>query len=341
MARRRPTLALAGAGMISVVHAMSASLAGFDIVAVASRSEERARERADQVGARACRYQDLPAGADAVVVATPPSCHVDDAIAAMEAGAGVLVEKPLATTLADADRVVEVAERTGRPFVYAENLVFAPVVQQAAALARTLGPLHHLSVRALQPRPDWGGFLDPSWGGGVLFDLGVHPLAVALLIAGEDPAVAVNARLERGEGIDVDDHAVVEVHLASSLPITVEASWRHPTTVWDLQAAADTGVVRAELQPGLLLEHNGDPVPTAATAEGADPRLEGLGYVAQLGVLSEALRGGPSVFGARFGRQVLDIVMAAHQSANQGGATVALPFAGPRDQTPWQLWTAS
>ena len=341
MARRRPTLAFAGAGMISVVHAMSASLAGLDVVAVASRSPERARERADQVGARACRYADLPAGADAVVVATPPSCHADDAIAAMEAGAAVLMEKPLTTTLADADRVVEAAERTGRPLVYAENLVFAPVVQQAVALARTLGPLRHVSVRALQPRPDWGGFLEPSWGGGVLFDLGVHPVAVALLLAGDDPAVAVSARLERGEGIEVDDHAVVELHTESSLRISVEASWRHPTTVWDLQAAGDVGVVRAELQPGLLLEHNGDPVPTAATTEGADPRLEGLGYVTQLGVLADALQGGPPVFGARFGRQVLDVVTAAHQSAHDDGAPTALPFAGPRDRTPWELWTGS
>ncbi|MCU0310291.1 MAG: Gfo/Idh/MocA family oxidoreductase [Acidimicrobiales bacterium] len=340
MSADRPSLALCGAGMISVVHGMAAPLASVRVVAVASRSAARAAERAGQLRSRAVTYDELPAGADAVVVATPPACHAGDTVRALEAGAAVLVEKPLATTLAGADAIVEAADRTGGAVVYAENLAFSPVVARAAALARGLGPLRHLGVRALQPAPEWGGFLDPSWGGGVLFDLGVHPLAVALLVAGDDALVAVSATLERGDRM-VDEHAVVRLRFESSLVAVVECSWRHPTSEWDLQAAGDTGVVRAELMPDVVLERDGEPVTLDPTTPGADPRLEQLGYVDQLRALGRAAGGSPSWCDARFGRGVLDVVMAAYTSAGRGGAEVEVPFAGPRDLTPLQCWRAS
>ena len=323
--------------MISVVHGMSAALASIPVVAVASRSSERAEERASSFRARAVRYEDLPAGADAVVVATPPSRHAIDAVQALEAGAVALVEKPLATTLAEADAIVDAVDRTGRPVVYAENLAFSPIVGRAVGLARGLGPLTHLSVRTLQPAPEWGDFLEPSWGGGVLFDLGVHPIALALLAAGDDSLVAVRAQLDRGSRA-VDEHALVELRFASSLVGTVECSWRNASSEWDLQAASATGVVRAELMPEVVLEHDGEPVPLAPTRPGADPRLEQLGYVAQLEAVAEAVGGRPSWCDARFGRGVLDVVMAAYSSAGRGGEEVALPFAGPRDRTPLGHW---
>ena len=61
---------------------------------------------------------------------TPPAQHAEHALAAVAAGAGVLVEKPLCTTLADADRLVAAAAG-GATLAYAENLVHAPAVQLA------------------------------------------------------------------------------------------------------------------------------------------------------------------------------------------------------------------
>jgi myo-inositol 2-dehydrogenase/D-chiro-inositol 1-dehydrogenase len=333
-----PTLAFAGAGMISVVHGMAAQLAGLPVVAVASRTSARAEERAGQLGARPCTYAELPAGADAVVVATPPASHAAGAIAALEAGAGVLVEKPLATTLADADQLVAAARAAGRPVVYAENLAFAVPVRHALAGIAELGAVDHLEARSLQPRPTWGGFLDPAWGGGVLFDLGVHPLALVLLAAGADQVADVSAALDASDDLVVDDHAVVDVRFASGRRARVEASWRHPTAAWDLQAASDTGVVRLELRPDVLLERNGEPVVLPAGPTGADPRLAHFGYVEQLEALALALTGGPaSPIDGEFGRLVLEVVCAAYASAGRG-EPVALPFAGPRDRTPLELW---
>jgi predicted dehydrogenase len=323
--------------MISVVHAMAATMVSLPVIAVASRSDERARERAEQVGARVVTYEELPAGADAVVVATPPACHGVDTVAALDAGAAVLVEKPLTTTLTEADAIVAASERTGRPVVYAENLAFSPVVLRAIGLIRTIGPLRHLTVRALQPAPEWGGFLEPEWGGGVLFDLGVHPLALALMVAGDDPVQTVSARLDAGDR-QVDEHASVTLHFASGLDATVESSWRHPSAEWDLQAASDTGVVRAELQPEVSLEHDGEPVELTASAPGVEPRLDQLGYLAQLGALRDAFEGRPTWCDARFGRHVLDLVAAAYTSAGRDEEPIAVPFTGPRDLTPHELW---
>lgn len=315
---------------------MAAVAAGLPVVAVTSRSIERAEERAAQLGAAARPYRDLPAGADAVVVATPPAAHVAHALAAAQAGAAVLVEKPLATTLADADALVA-AQAGGARIVYAENLAFAPIVRAALSLTATMGRLGYLEVRALSPAPTWGDFFEPWWGGGALFDLGAHPVALALLLAGDDEPVEVLASLAAPDSGAVDDHAEVLLRFASGLQARVEASWRHHDVVWDLQASSDTGVVRADLLPTVGLEHDGEPVPLPPPTPGVDAMVHDLGYVEQMRALAEAAAGRPCAIDAAFGRRVLDVLCAAYASA-ASGAPEALPFAGPRDRTPLELW---
>ena len=78
---------------------------------MASRRPENAARRAAQAGGEPARYDDLPGGADAVIVATPPPLHRREAERAVDGGATVLVEAPLAATLADADALVTLADR--------------------------------------------------------------------------------------------------------------------------------------------------------------------------------------------------------------------------------------
>jgi predicted dehydrogenase len=334
-----PTLAFAGSGRITIVHAMAAEVLGLPVGAVASRDPERAAERAAPLGATVCSYDELPAGADAVVVATPPARHVDDAVRALAAGAAVLVEKPLATTLARADDLVAADAAAGGRMLYGENLAFAPVVVRAVELIAGLGPLRHLEARALQGRPDWGDFLTDGWGGGALFDLGVHPLAVVMLAATPARVVQVTARLEGAGDIAVDEYAEVTLRFDSGLGARVVASWRQPSAQWDLQAASADGVVRADLVPSLGLERDGDPVPVpSARPDLPLPQLEQFGYLHQLGALADVVAGDRPRLGARFGRDVLDVVCAAYASAGSGGAPEAVPFTGRRDRTPLELW---
>ncbi len=199
--RSAATVALGGAGYIAVVHALAAQSAGMRVTAVASDGGTSARHLAGELDARRCRPDDLPAGADLLIVATPPDHHVDLAIQGLAAGVAVLVEKPLAPTLAEADRLVDAArsaERSGSSVRIrcAENLVHAPFWRATLERRPSLGTLGHLSLRTRQPPPDWGHFTRPLDTGGVLFDLGPHPIALALGLA-DEPVAGVTARCPR------------------------------------------------------------------------------------------------------------------------------------------------
>lgn len=333
------TLAFAGAGWVTAVHGLAARAAdGVDVVRVASRTQAAAARRAAQAGGTPCVLDDLPGGADAVVVATPATAHRREAERAVDAGAAALVETPLAATLEDADRIVELAGRG--TVAYAENLVHSPAVAEAVRACRRISALTHLEVRFAQGAPEPGSpRLDPSWGGGVLFDLGVHAVAVALLMAAPARVVSAEGDLAAGDGREVDDEARVRLVFDSGLEAEVRASWRGAAPTWDAQAASATGAVRLELVPDPVVELNGAPLrlPPAPSGLAAD-QLHFLGYVDQLAALAADVRAGHTPRpGPELGRLVLDIVCAAYASA-RSGRPEPVPFAGPRTLTPHQLW---
>jgi myo-inositol 2-dehydrogenase / D-chiro-inositol 1-dehydrogenase len=334
------SLAFAGAGWITAIHGLAVdAVPDLTVVHVASRRGLSAGRRAEQTEAVACRYEDLPGGADAVLVATPPAQHRQEAERAVEGGAFALVETPLAATLADADAIVALATR-GR-VAYAENLVHSPAAAEAVSACRRIGTLTHLEVRFAQGRPDWSEHRhDPSWGGGALFDLGVHAVAVALLMAAPAHVVAVEkAELDAGRGLEVDDDAAVTLAFDTGLRAEVRATWRAAAPTWDAQAASATGAVRLELVPDPSVELNGAPLrvpPAPGTA--VSPQLHHLGYIGQLEALAADVESGrPPRSSAALGRLVLEVVCAAYEAARTGDRT-PLPYAGPRDLTPHEIW---
>jgi predicted dehydrogenase len=152
--------------------------------------------------------------------------------------------------------------------------------------------------------------------------------------------VEVRATLDGARDHPVDEHA--EVHLAfdSGLMARVVASWRgRDTPTWDAQVSSPEGVVRLELLPELRLERNGVEVPLPPLPEGVAPQVEQLGYLPQIESFAlDLAHSRTPELDAAFGRTVLDIVCGAYASAGRGGAWVELPFDGPRDRTPLQLW---
>ena len=323
--------------MISGVHAAAAQVLGYPLVAVASRTPTRSATRAAEWGCRAVSYEDLPSRADVVIVASPPGRHYDHAAHALERGAAVIIEKPLVTTLRDADRLCVLADRYPHRLLYAENLIFAPSVRRMLALVPQVGPLSHLSLRTVQSRPTWGGFLEPDWGGGVLFDLGCHPLALAVLIGrrcGAGEIVGVEAQLH-GDRVDTD--ALVTVHFANGSQGSLHVSWDGPEIPsWDVQLASASSVVRLELLPTVALEHDGESLDLVIEPHGL---VQHLGYVDQLRLGAEAFRRSvPSPCDGAFGRSILEIVCAAYVSASRDGARVDVPSGCDRSLTPHELW---
>ncbi|HSP29690.1 MAG TPA: Gfo/Idh/MocA family oxidoreductase [Ilumatobacteraceae bacterium] len=346
--QRRPDVVLWGAGMVAGVHAAACQALDWRVAAVASRTTARASDLASAVHARATSFEQLLAQqqGDIAIVVTPPAAHVDAAIALLDAGYHVVVEAPMTCTLAEADRLIAAEERVGRPVLYSEHLAAAPTVDGLLVRVGGIGALTHLSARATQAPPTWrpDDGLDAHWGGGALFDLGVHPVGLTLRTAAESGAgrpvslssVIVDAGTRHEQG-------TIQLHFESGLVATIAARWQPGSTPdWDLQASSASAVLRAELYPSPILEHNGTAVSTGAPIRVTGPSLvDDYGYAPQLKRFWTNIRTGrPVPATSRLGRQVLDVICAAHWSAGHDAIDVALPFSGPRDRTPAQLFDA-
>lgn len=128
----------------------------------------------------------------AVEVCTPNHVHAEIAIAAMEAGKHVNVEKPLALSYADAKRMADTAERMGVCGMTCFSYRFQPAVRYAKHLVQTgaLGDIIGLNVAYLKESALWEGrrlewrFVEKYAGSGVIGDLGVHLIDLAQLLAG-------------------------------------------------------------------------------------------------------------------------------------------------------------
>lgn len=167
------------------VVAPARSIDGVEVVAVAARTSERAAEAARRWNVprvhgsyRALLDDD---DVDAVYIATPNALHRPWAVAALGAGKHVLVEKPIASNAADAERIAEAADGSGLVVMEASHWPYHPWASEVRALvdAGVLGTLETVSgafeVAATRiPRDDirW----DLALGGGATMDLGVYPL---------------------------------------------------------------------------------------------------------------------------------------------------------------------
>lgn len=192
-----PGIAIVGTGMIGTVHRRAALLAGADIRGVAASSPQRALEVAQSWNVPRA-YRDIEEviadpQVQVVHVCTPNHLHRSMAQAALEAGKHVICEKPLATTLEDAQALAALAASTGLiatvPFVYR----YHPVVREARARIAQgeLGPLHLIHGSYLQ---DWlldpasnNWRVDPALGGTsrVFADIGSHWCDLVEWVSGE------------------------------------------------------------------------------------------------------------------------------------------------------------
>lgn len=173
------------------------------VVAVGSRSLERARAFADTHGVRAAygSYEQVAADpdVDAVYVASPHSGHLEHALIAIEGGKAVLVEKPFTRSAAEARQVFDAAATKGvfaMEAMWSRCLPHYDVVRQAVA-SGLLGDLVSVSADHGQPLYPGGPqrLCDPALAGGALLDLGVYPMAFADLVLGGFEAITAAGTL--------------------------------------------------------------------------------------------------------------------------------------------------
>lgn len=178
----------------------------------------RARALAPTVEVFASTAEMLQSGGfDLVVVASPPALHVEHATAALEHGAAVVVDKPFAPTVADANRIVQAAATHGRPLAVYQNRRwdrdFRTIQRMLAEGA--LGTPHTFESRFEWWKPDlgqtWKSTTTVDAGGGVLLDLGPHLVDQAVQLLGPVRTVA-HARLRTlRDGAAADDDAYLEL----------------------------------------------------------------------------------------------------------------------------------
>ena len=236
-------MAISGAGAIAERAHIPAlkSVDGIEIVALQGRPSEKPNRVATtlwpQATGRPAVYtkfdemleRERP---DAVGIFTPNYLHCDYTLKATAAGAHVLCEKPMAPTLADARRMVDAAERTGRVLMVTmqrrygglESAVKRAIESGAIGTPNFIrARLSHGGPEGWAPGQQW--FVDPSQaGGGATLDLGVHIADLALWYLGDleslDGRVATVSKQ-----IDVDDTGVMMMRFRSGALGVLEASW--------------------------------------------------------------------------------------------------------------------
>lgn len=264
---------------------------------------------------------------DALVFALPAALLPDLACRALDAGKHVLVEKPMAASLEDGQRMVDAAQRTDRVAMVDFTFTYSPPVRYLRSQLEfgELGtPQYYQSTRInlgrFQPDVD------------VIWDLVVHDVSILRYLLGRDP-VSVMAT---GRGINKQaDTAHVTLKYADGMQAFIHVSWMAPIKVRMSLLACDRGMaVYNDVEPDekirmYQVQNQFEParenplVPTFRLGEVRIPRLpqeEPLGTVASTFV--SAIQGGPSPHTDwAFGARVLAVLEAARRSLDSGEMT--------------------
>jgi predicted dehydrogenase len=174
-------VAVVGVGHLGKHHArILSSLPGVELVAVVDINHARAEEIAAAHGTTALfDARELTGRVDAVTIAVPTEAHRDVALPFLDAGVGVLVEKPMARNLAEADALIAASAKSGATLAVGHTERFNPAV--AAARPHLRDP-RFIEVHRLGTFPERSLDID------VVFDLMIHDLDVVLSLVNADVA---------------------------------------------------------------------------------------------------------------------------------------------------------
>src|SRR6185436_14968174 len=191
-------VALLGAGFIADIHFESYHrfVPDAEVVAVFSRSGKRAAEFAKKRGIP--RSSDnleqviTESGCDVVDICIPNCLHHRAVLAAAKAGKHIVIEKPIAMTLEEADEMIAVCKQANRKLMYAEELCFAPKYERTRKLVSegAIGKIYQMRQceKHSGPHSDWFYDINQS-GGGALMDMGCHGIAWFRWMLGGSPRV--------------------------------------------------------------------------------------------------------------------------------------------------------
>lgn len=326
---------------------------GVEVRALADLNDERLQQVAARysVPDRYHAYQELLARPeiDAVSICLPNVLHAPVTIAALQAGKHVLVEKPLASTVADGQAMVAAAEETGRILMVAFNQRYRSDLQwlkqyvDTGALGRIYYAKAHWMRRSGIPRLGSWFVSQAQAGGGPLIDLGVHVLDMALYLMGEPRPQTVSAsayaefgpRGQKGStawvkpigaqplAYDVEDLATAFIRLEGGATLLLEASWATHSAAGD-----DFGVTLYGTEGGaelLIRNYTYEGTVRVFTDIGGAPtdlapRIpKAEGHPAVIARFIAAIRdGAPAIPSSTEGLRRIEVLTACYRSAQEG-----------------------
>ncbi|KIC94975.1 Gfo/Idh/MocA family protein [Flavihumibacter solisilvae] len=356
---KKTKVALLGAGFITDIHFESYHrfIPEAEVVAVYARNADKAKAFAQKHNIPQW-YDDLDkiineSGCEVVDICLPNFLHAKAALSAAKAGKHVIIEKPIALTLEEADEMIAACKKANVKLMYAEELCFAPKYERVRSMVKqgAVGQLYMLKQgeKHSGPHSDWFYDKDQA-GGGVLMDMGCHAIAWFRWMLNNAKAVSVYATMatvfHKGRTV-CEDNSVVIVEFENGVTAVAENSWaKHGGMDDRCEVYGTGGVVYADLFMGNAA--------VSYSREGYDYAMEkadttvgwsftiyeevfNQGYPHELKHFIECIQQDkqPLVTGED-GRAVLEIIYAAYASA-AAGKKIMLPFE-PKVSKPIDLW---
>ena len=325
-------IAFTGAGYIANIHALAAqNLPDVELVAVVEKYSDKSEAFADAFNVECCftSVEELldEGGVDALVIGTPNFLHAPQAIAALERGVHVMVEKPMAMTAAEAEMMIAASQKSGAVLMVAHCWRFDEDVLWLKQQAGKLGKI--IRTKGYGVHTHWG----PSgWftqkelaGGGAMADMGIHALDTARFLLGDPQPVSVYAKIGTYyKGFDVDDTGVIIVNWDNGATSYIESGWWQPhsdgpeaaTQLYGTQGFGQLFPTRLELPNAK--EEKLDVIDSGLTFPRAEHCPQSM-YDAQMAYFIECVQSGKKpIPGGAEGLVNMRVVDAAFESARTG-----------------------
>jgi UDP-N-acetylglucosamine 3-dehydrogenase len=329
-------VAVIGCGSISKHRHIPeyASNSNVELVAFVDPIIERARHYAELHGGKAySNYVDMLKAekVDAVSVCTPNYLHAEISIAAANAGVHVLVEKPMATTAAESEAMIEAAKKNGVFLMVGHNQRLMPPHVKAKEILESgkLGKVLTFRTSFGHPGPEgWSIDGRESWFFrkeeaimGAMGDLGVHKSdLIRWLLDDEVAQVAAFVGTLHKEGTDVDDNATCLLRMRSGATGSLVASWTYykgqdnSTVLW-----CENGVIKIDTDPNdqVIVELRNGTVERYKVGQVAtNDKQTSSGVISEF--VTSILDNKPPRISGEEGYQALKVILAAFESEATG-----------------------
>ncbi|MGC1380518.1 MAG: Gfo/Idh/MocA family oxidoreductase [Candidatus Baltobacteraceae bacterium] len=240
MSAKRPRIGVVGAGKwgMNIVRCC----ARLGVLAAACDSDLHPLEeiRSRHQGVRVfCDYSTMLrlGKVDAVAVAAPAQLHAELAVTALEAGCDVFVEKPLALSVPDAQRVVDAAQAFGKKLVVGHLMLYHPAIRTMLQMIRrgAIGDVRHFRGR----RASWGRLRSHE---DVWWSFAPHDVAVMLEVFAEEPLSASRAQSAFARS-EIADFAYADFRFSQGRSAHIEVAWIDPAKGSRIDVFGSRGVL--------------------------------------------------------------------------------------------------